>query len=187
MALEASDVINFGLLLIAILSLMVSLVQILKDKPKLDFSLYVAEIVSFPMGKTVKEGSYYLFKIVNAGHRPVTLSGIGGISQVPLWKWWIYKSTRCCFVPKHFSIFSPEIQKMLRDDQGSSLTLHEGEGTEAHLQIKESDLIESGGLKAMRFYVSDSVGRRYYLPCRAHKKLKKDIKEMILAANQAGR
>lgn len=185
MVLQATDIINIGLLLIAILSLLVSLIPILRDKPKLDFSLYVAEIVSFPGGRTVKEGSYYLFKIVNAGIRPVTISSIGGISKTIWWKWLIFTLTRKVCVPRHFVIFSPELQKITKDENGNSRTLFEGSVAEGHLPISNQDLLREGGLKATRFYVSDSVGRKYYLPRRAHRKLKKDIQELIQGATNS--
>lgn len=178
MEVGISDYIALGSLIVAALSLLVSLIPIIRDKAKLDFSLYIGKIVAFPAGKAVPQGDYYFFKIVNVGRRPVTIVNIGGITDVPWYQWYPYLITRFFFIPSNFIISSPEIISCLKDENGNDRTLQEGESTQAHLQILKSSLQKGESLKARKFWVMDSIGRKYFLPNRAHKKLKKDLEDL---------
>jgi hypothetical protein len=178
MGIYISDYIALGSLLVAVLSLVIGLIPILRDRAKLDFSLYVSTLVTFPNGKTKNHGNYYFFKIVNIGRRPVTIVNIGGISEVPWYEWWLFLALRYYFVPKNFILSSVEIISCLKDQSGNDKTLNEGISSQAHLKILDSDLLNGQTLKAMRFWVMDSTGRKYYLPKKSHKKFKKDLEEL---------
>lgn len=63
----ASDVIANLSLLVAILSLILNIVPLWRDRARIDFSLYLAELGAFVQNKFVKETDNYAFRIVNSG------------------------------------------------------------------------------------------------------------------------
>lgn len=177
--ITVSDIIAFGSLIVAILSLTIALVPILRDKAKLDFSFYLGEMVTFHTGEVRKLGSYYMFNIVNSGRRPVTVRDVGGVSPCPLWQWWLYNLTRKkYFAPSYFTITNEEVYSLLRDGSGNGRTLSEGESIKGHFEVKHRDFLEKRELKGRKFFVSDSLGRYYYLSRAAHKSLESSLEKM---------
>lgn len=177
--LTSSDLIALLSLMVAALSLIINIIPLWRDRARIDFSLYLADMGAFHQGQFVKEGDYYAFRIVNSGRRPITITHVGGVtSEVNLFHYWSWRLTGL-FAPRMFFINDPGLTTLLKDTSGNDRTLNEDEYSFGSVKIDLSISKKSGGMKAHQFHVIDSVGRYHRLPWSAHRKLSKAIKELI--------
>lgn len=177
--ITTSDVIAALSLIVAILSLVINLVPLIRDRARIDFSLYLAEAGSFQGNSFVKDGDYYAFRIVNSGRRPITITHVGGVTdEVGCLHYWAWRLTGF-FSPRMFFVNDPGLKELLKRPDGSDKTLAEGEYSFGSVKIDLNVARQSGGMKARQFHVIDSLGRYHRLPSSAHRKLEKAIKELL--------
>lgn len=179
MELNTSDLIALLSLVVAALSLIINIIPLWRDKARIDFSLYLADLGSFQQNKFVKEGDYYAFRIVNSGRRSITITHVGGVtSEVNFFHYWTWRLTGL-FAPRMFFINDPGLTTLLKDSTGNDRTLNEGEYSFGSVKIDLAISKKSGGMTARQFHVVDSLGRYHRLPWPAHRKLKKSVKELL--------
>ena len=181
--ITTSDLIAALSLIVAILSLVINLVPLLRDRARIDFSLYLAEAGNFVGNKFVKTEDSYAFRIVNSGRRPVTITHVGGVTdEVSFVNYWFWRVTGL-FPPRMFFINDPGLAVLLKSPDGSDRTLAEGEYCFGSVKIDLSIARKSGGLKARQFHVIDSVGRYHRLSWSAHRKLDQAVKALLAEAS----
>jgi hypothetical protein len=177
--LTVSDLIALLSLLVAALSLIINIVPLWRDKARIDFSLYLADLGSFHHNKFVKEGDYYAFRVVNSGRRPITITHVGGVtSEVNFFHYWAWRLTGLS-APRMFLINDPGLTALLKDTSGNDRTLNEGEYSFGSVKIDLAISKKSGGMTARQFHVVDSVGRYHRLSRSAHRKLNKAVKDLL--------
>ena len=177
--ITASDVIAALSLVVAILSLSINLIPVLRDRARIDFSLYLAEAGSFQDNRFVKTGDFYAFRVVNSGRRPVTVTHVGGVSyKVGFFNYWFWRFTGLGS-PRMFFINDPGLMELLKRPDGSDKTLAEGESSFGSVKIDRDAVRRLGGLRARQFHVLDSLGRYHRLPWLAKRKLDKSIKTLL--------
>lgn len=169
-----SDVIAALSLSVAILSLLINIIPLIRDRAKVDFSLYLAEV--FP--KTVGDNYYYAFRVANSGRRPVTITHIGGVTENESFiNYWVWRLTGR-FPPTMFMINDPGLVTLLKDSSGKDKTLFEGDYSFGTVEIDPAKFKQNGPMKAHEFHVIDSIGRYHRLPRKAHRLLKKKLAEL---------
>ncbi|MGZ3795807.1 MAG: hypothetical protein ACXVB1_05565 [Pseudobdellovibrionaceae bacterium] len=177
--LSVSDLIAILSLLVAALSLVINIVPLWRDRARIDFSLYLADLGAFHQGKFIKQDDYYAFRVVNSGRRPITITHVGGVtSEVNFFHYWIWRLTGLS-VPRMFLINDPGLTTLLKDTNGNDRTLNEGEYSFGSVKIDLTISKKSGGMTARQFHVVDSVGRYNRLSRSAHLKLNKAVKDLL--------
>lgn len=175
----SSDIIAFLSLVVAALSLVINIIPLWRDRARIDFSLYLADIGTFRQDKFIKEGDYYAFRIANSGRRPITITHVGGVgSEVNFFHYWFWRLT-ALLAPRMFYINEPGLATLLKDANGNDRTLNEGEYSFGSVKIDLALAKKSGGMKARQFHIIDSVGRYHRLPWPAHRKLNKAVRDLL--------
>jgi hypothetical protein len=177
--ITTSDVIAALSLVVAILSLVINLVPLIRDRARIDFSLYLAEAGSFVGNKFVKTEDSYAFRVVNSGRRPVTITHVGGVTdEVSFFHYWLWRLTGLV-PPRMFYVSDPGLTTLLKSPNGGDRTLGEGDFSFGSVKIDLNIARKSGGMKARQYHVIDSLGRYHRLPWLAHRKLNKAIKSLL--------
>ncbi len=177
-SMSTADFIATLSLIVAILSLLINLIPLWRDRARIDFSLYLAELGSFKNNVFVKESDQYAFRIVNSGRRPITVTHVGGVTKDDcIVQFWLWRLTGL-FSPRMFIINDPGLKNLLKDKDGNDRTLNEGEYSSGSVQIDPTLFRNNGGMRARQFHVIDSVGRYHRLSCSAHCKLNKALDKL---------
>lgn len=158
-------------ILISLTSLWVAIVAFIQSVPRLQLTMWVAQIYDTGTGKTHSQNYLYI-QVVNTSKRPVTVVNVGANYNNRLSRW---VRAHLDFLPKPRSFIWQDIQPLIFSN-GKPRVLNDGESVSHQIQIHQSTKNASPPLADVKnICVYDAAGKAYYLSGRGLRNLKKQL------------
>ena len=158
-------------------SFWVSWLSYKRDSGQIDFYVGVGEILNDRTFK--KEQEVIQFRIVNAGRRPLLVSQIGGDPVHQRLNRILTKFNSTKFKSRAFVLQSPIVNEHLLP-RGTPRLLNEGEFLSFYLSLPDANGLAKQLADSDSIYVFDTVGRKHRVSSGVLKKLREDVKNLIL-------